>query len=936
MMMPERQEDPRGISELTLVQGEAERLRSRDLSSEIPPLPENPKTPQIPGYRLSKLLGEGAHAQVWRATQERTQKEVAVKVYLKQKGLNWLFLQREVERLIRLDKHPNITTLLDADLRTGTPFYAMELMERGSLEKLLRQGKKIDPLHVGYWMRDAAEALSYVHAKGLIHCDIKPANLLMDEQERVRVADFGQSRILASEPGSLGSMCYMAPEQAVISRDEAPLRPTPQWDIYALGAVAYALLLDEAPLEREIAPRLKETEMLDEQLGIYQEALRLHPPRLEGMAEARGVDKDLAAIIDKCLELEPSKRYASPDELLADLKARRKHRPVSALSGHPLYKLVKFLQRNTLSTILGLMALALSVLFISRDIEKRREITKSSVLLHAQKYAESGDAASAAVAFGALNVLDPSAYASANAQAYLRLLSSPGLQWSKPPVGKVALFAPDGKNVVLARGRALVFYDASSGRERARLRHPSAPAEALFSADGSLLASACKDGELLLWDLKKPEDPRFQLDFEAPISHLRFSKDGKSLLAMSGDKELHLIRNLDSGSPNLVLHFNSQLRDASFSPDASLILSVEASGRARLWEAASLKQVWQAAAHKGGAEACAFAPNGTAFATGGDDRELRFWELKKVWSGLKVSGLGRKMLLGGKLKGLCFSPRGRQILAWGEDNAARVFSYPSGISRGKALEHQGWIRAAAFSPDGKRVLSAGDDKSLRQWAAATGEPLGGLMSHEAEIFAVAFSPFGESALSLSEDGVARAWDLVLRPAGRKLPLKTIASMKLSPIGQVGKLSLLRSKKGLALADASGGPRRELPIVHPGKMLCAEIHPSGHFIVSGGEDKTLRFWDILSGESVAPPMECPAAVDSIRFGEDGSYVLGICKAAGIASRFETPWASKISDPKALLLKAEVIARRIADPAGKVRALNDKEMSRLSAAYYNEEP
>ncbi|HEX4046915.1 MAG TPA: serine/threonine-protein kinase, partial [Elusimicrobiota bacterium] len=199
---PQPPAEPSRSSDSTEVQPEAARSASGRLS--VPKEVErDPAAPDIPGYVLVSPIGSGAFAQVWKAWQARTHKWVAVKVFTQKSGVNWLFLQREVERLIRLDKHPHVVSLLDADLDGELPYYVMDYMEGGSLEKFVDPKNAVPAARAALWLEELASALAYVHAKGLIHCDLKPANILLDEEGHVRLADFGQSRIVTDSSGAL-------------------------------------------------------------------------------------------------------------------------------------------------------------------------------------------------------------------------------------------------------------------------------------------------------------------------------------------------------------------------------------------------------------------------------------------------------------------------------------------------------------------------------------------------------------------------------------------------------------------------------------------------------------------------------------------------------------------------------------------------------------
>ena len=186
---------------------------------------QHPDAPQVSGYVLVELLGEGAYGQVWRAWQIRTRKEVAVKVFKQHTGLDWILLQREIERLMRLDRHPHVVTLLDAGLESDPPFYVIDLLEGGSLQQFVDPSSAVDVDRVIAWALEICDALAYVHRKGIIHCDLKPANILVDDESRVRVVDFGQSRVFNESSAGLGTLFFMAPEQATLTELGRPVQP---------------------------------------------------------------------------------------------------------------------------------------------------------------------------------------------------------------------------------------------------------------------------------------------------------------------------------------------------------------------------------------------------------------------------------------------------------------------------------------------------------------------------------------------------------------------------------------------------------------------------------------------------------------------------------------------------------------------------------------
>ena len=149
---------------------------------------------QVEGYDIERCLGAGAFGTVWLALQKNTGKWVAIKFYEHRGGLDWSLLNREVEKLAFLYTDRDIVQLIDVGWDATPPFYVMEYLERGSLEELLQKGP-LPATEAVRIVREVAQALVHAHGRGILHCDLKPANVLLDNDWKVRLADFGQSRL---------------------------------------------------------------------------------------------------------------------------------------------------------------------------------------------------------------------------------------------------------------------------------------------------------------------------------------------------------------------------------------------------------------------------------------------------------------------------------------------------------------------------------------------------------------------------------------------------------------------------------------------------------------------------------------------------------------------------------------------------------------------
>ena len=231
---PRRRDPQKGCDvtdDPTLVQNADDRQQSlaRSLERLRPPT-------HVPGHEPIRFLGAGAYGEVWLAVERNTGRQVAIKFYTHRGGIDWTLLSREVEKLSFLFADRYVVQLIDVGWDADPPYYIMEYLERGSLADRLKQGPMRTDEAVAMF-HDIAVGLVHAHDKGVLHCDLKPANVLLDQDDKPRLADFGQSRLTHEQTPSLGTLFFMAPEQADLSAV-----PEARWDVYALGSLLYAML----------------------------------------------------------------------------------------------------------------------------------------------------------------------------------------------------------------------------------------------------------------------------------------------------------------------------------------------------------------------------------------------------------------------------------------------------------------------------------------------------------------------------------------------------------------------------------------------------------------------------------------------------------------------------------------------------------------------
>jgi serine/threonine protein kinase len=261
-----------------------------------------------PRYRLPRRVGRGAMGDIYVATDEMLGRDVAVKLladrYAADAGIRQRF-KREGLAAARISGEPGAITIFDVGEWEDRPFIVMEYLSGGSLEDRLRSQGAQPPARALEWLEQAATALDAAHRHGIVHRDVKPANLLLNDRGEVRVGDFG----IASAAGMasmtatgtvLGTAGYLAPEQAMGER------ATPASDLYALAVVAYELLSGERPFEND-SP-------------TAEAAAHVNAPVPSIAERCENLPQDADRVFRRALAKDPARRYGSAREFVAELR----------------------------------------------------------------------------------------------------------------------------------------------------------------------------------------------------------------------------------------------------------------------------------------------------------------------------------------------------------------------------------------------------------------------------------------------------------------------------------------------------------------------------------------------------------------------------------------------------------------------------------------
>ena len=265
-------------------------------------------------YTIVNVIGIGGMATVYGAYDQVTGRSVAIKMMNKKLEHNArqirLFINESTA--LSLLSHPNIVQVYNTAITNSTKYIIMEYVEGITLKKHIDHRGALPEREVLYYATQILSALEYIHSKGIVHCDIKPQNIILLQNGSIKVADFGIARLDAmldrskeKSDTALGTVYYVSPEQA---QGKAPRAES---DLYSLGVMLYEAMTDRLPFYNESATEVAKMQISKEPT----------PPSVYRQDISVGLEQ----IILRAMEKNPKKRYATAQEMLTDIRALRQN-----------------------------------------------------------------------------------------------------------------------------------------------------------------------------------------------------------------------------------------------------------------------------------------------------------------------------------------------------------------------------------------------------------------------------------------------------------------------------------------------------------------------------------------------------------------------------------------------------------------------------------
>jgi WD40 repeat protein/serine/threonine protein kinase len=712
----------------------------------------------------------------------------------------------------------------------------------------------------------AAEALEYAHQSGVVHRDVKPANLLLDAGGRVWVTDFGLARLgadagLTMSGDLLGTLRYMSPEQALGQRVPVDHRT----DVYSLGATLYELLA----LKPAYNGRSRE-EVL-QQIALEEPR---PPQRLN-----KAIPAELETVVLKAMAKDPAERYATARELADDLRRWLEDRPIRARRPSLRQRATKWTRRHRgvvraagVMGLLAVLALAVGSAFLwqaKEDLSQALERERQALQRERQ-------------------------------HTYFLNIALAEREWSVNNLSRMQQLLKECPPEL--RGWEWHYLNRLRYKTLAPLRHDAAVLYAVFSPDGQRIASSDQEGWVKVWDAPTGRE---LFKFHAHLEHARsvaFSPDGRRLATGSWDGTAKvwdpqaLAKDPDAPPLLALKGYGDVVRHVTFSPDGQRLAAASGRwmnvGQVQVWDATTGAQLLAVPAHVSTMKCLAFSPDGRRLAAVGQDpaREVKVWDARTGQDLLTLRGHTRPVGT------VAFSSDGRHIASATEKGHSGepellLWDALTGQELHRLRGHTNGVQCVAFSPDGRRLASAAKDHAVKLWDVPTGREVLTLRGHSGTVCGVAFSPDGHQLVSAGLDRSVRVWDAT-PSEGTPDP---------------GCLTL----RG-----------------HSGDVNAVAFHPKDRRLVaSGGTDGTVRLWDAGSGEQIRALRGHAHRVWGLAFSPDGQRLAAAGTGDQKSARSVTVWDTTTWQevPPSPLVATKGLHTVAFSPSGRLLAAGSTDLS-----------
>ncbi len=736
---------------------------------------------QFGKYRLEQLLGHGGFADVYLGEHVYLKSQAAIKILHARVDADDTTSFLNEARMVAGLQHPHIVRVLDFDVTAeGLPFFVMEYAPNGSLRRRYARGTRLPLDMIVSYTKQVAAALQYAHNQKLIHCDVKPENMLLSSTNQVVLSDFGVAVIAQTSRSHnmqeiTGTAAYMAPEQF-------QGKASPASDQYALAIVVYEWLTGYYPFHGTL------TEIITQHMMVPPRPLREVVPTLSA---------DIEQVIFMGLAKDPKQRFARVEAFANALEQASR----SSLT----------MPSDSATFIVPDRFPSDSATFITPGmLPTQIASTTGPTLTPSDPNRVSNPALPAYPSMTPpynpmiMAQVTPPAEVSANEPGHTVKVVEPAEEKKQQPfVSRRGLLIGIVGIATLATGGTL-FALAEKSNLFSFMQTPTTVPTHTATAGPTTAPSQSPTQQD-----PHPQQPTQQPTTQPPPTILTYytyagpsamytaawSPDGTKI-ATAGNGPTIEILSASSGAPLFSLSTGASIvYSVAWSPDNSRIVSGQSDGTIQIWNATTGNNLTSWQGHSAKVNSVAWSPNGNAIASGGGgtDKTAKIWDANtyslitsytghahyidsvawssdsntvvssggdataQVWNAATGNWIYTYSGHNSEVVAVSWMPNGTRIASASVDKTVQVWEATTGTTYINYTQHASTVNTVAWSPDASRIASGGLDDRVRVWGAASGNTLLIYAEHTDQIQSVAWSPNSTKIASASNDGTVKVW-----------------------------------------------------------------------------------------------------------------------------------------------------------------------------------